>query len=50
MRIAITVEELVRLKFEGKINMSQEVVLNQEDAKKLGELLTKMESASFETK
>lgn len=49
MRISITVEEMVMLRFEGKVNMSQSVRLSQEDARKLGEMLTQMESTSLET-
>lgn len=50
MTISIDVKEQVRIKFQGKINMSQEVVLHPEDAKKLGELLSTLTPTSFETK
>lgn len=49
MKISIQQNEKVQIKFEGKINMEQEVIISKSDAKKLGEILTKEESQSFET-
>jgi hypothetical protein len=49
MTISIEVDEKVHLKFEGKINMSQEVVISRDDAKKLSDLLAKQQPDSFET-
>ena len=38
-----------RIKFAGKINMAQEIVLSEEDTKKLAEALTSEEDTSFDT-
>lgn len=49
MKIIIQHNEKVYIKFQGTINMTQEVSLDREDAKKLGELLVNSESTSFDT-
>jgi len=49
MKISIQKNDLISIKFQGKINMKQEIMLSKNDAKKLGKLLTSGESTSFET-
>ena len=49
MKITVENIEKVQIKFEGKVNMSQEVSLSKEDAKKLGDILSSDKSESFET-
>jgi len=49
MKITVENIEKVQIKFEGKVNMSQEVSLSKEDAKKLGDILSNDQSESFET-
>lgn len=49
MTISIQVEDQVQIKFQGKINMSQEVVISKKDAQQPAAALGKLESSSFET-
>ncbi len=49
MKITIQQNEKVQIEFKGKINMCQEIVINKSDAKKLGAILAKGETQSFET-
>ncbi len=49
MKIIVQQGQKVKLIFQGKINMSQEVMISKDDAHKLSEILTKDESASFDT-
>lgn len=49
MKIIIQQDNKVQIRFKGKINMCQEVVISKGDAEKLGEILTKGESQTFET-
>ena len=49
MKIVVEQSDKVQLKFEGKINMSQQIVISKADAQKLAQILTKGESSSFET-
>lgn len=49
MKIIVQQTEKVKITFQGKINMSQEVVISKDDAQKLSEILAKQESESFDT-
>ncbi|MEM4247132.1 MAG: hypothetical protein QXR48_02715 [Candidatus Woesearchaeota archaeon] len=49
MNVAVETDEKVVIRFKGKMNMSQEVVLSKADAKHLGEILSAGKSESFET-
>lgn len=49
MKISVTQGEKVIIKFQGKINMSQEIAISQKDASQLGKILTDAETTSFET-
>lgn len=49
MKITVSSNEKVHIVFEGKINMKQEVVLEQDDAKKLSNILLEG-SGNFDTK
>ena len=50
MKIFVHQAAKVKIRFEGKINMSQEVVLDKKDAQKLGEILLGKRQSSFKTK
>lgn len=49
MKIIVQQDEKVKITFQGKINMSQEVIISKDDARKLSEILTQAESKSFDT-
>ena len=49
MKIVVGQGEKVSIKFHGKANMMQEVHLNKEDAKKLGQILSNETSETFES-
>lgn len=50
MKISVKQNKKTELKFQGKINMAQEVILDKKDAEKLGKILVGKKSSSFETK
>jgi hypothetical protein len=50
MKISVRQATKVRIRFEGKVNMSQEVVLDKKDAQKLGEILVNKKQSFFKTK
>jgi hypothetical protein len=50
MKISVTKATKVKVVFQGKLNMSQEVILSSKDAQKLGEILINKRSGSFKTK
>ncbi|MEM2915773.1 MAG: hypothetical protein QXT19_00200 [Candidatus Woesearchaeota archaeon] len=49
MNISVETNGKVVIRFKGKVNMSQEVLLSKADAKRLGEILSAGKSESFET-
>jgi len=49
MKITVEQNENTKIKFQGKINMSQEIILNKNNAKKLGQILLDEKSEEFET-
>lgn len=50
MKIYVNYSDKVKIRFEGKKNMSQEIVLSKKDTQKLAEKLASKKSSSFETK
>jgi len=50
MKISVNQTSKVKIRFEGKINMNQEVILDRKDAQKLGEILVSKKQFSFKTK
>lgn len=50
MKVSVSQTAKVKIRFEGKINMNQEVILNKKDAQKLGEILVNKKQSSFKTK
>ncbi len=49
MKVSVETNERVVIKFKGKVNMSQEVVMSKNDAKRLAGILSAGKSESFET-
>lgn len=50
MKISVKQNKKVSIRFQGKLNMSQEMVLSKSTAKKLGKILTGKKSATFNVK
>jgi len=49
MNISVESVKEVVIKFKGKVNMSQEVVLSKSDAKRLAGIISAEKTESFET-
>jgi hypothetical protein len=50
MKVSVRQATKVRIRFDGRINMNQEVILEKKDAQKLGEILVNKKQSSFKTK
>jgi hypothetical protein len=50
VRISVKLGKKVNLRFQGKVNMTQEVTLSKSSAEKLGRTLISKKPSSFEAK
>lgn len=49
MKITVKQTKMVQIKFVGKINMSQEIIISKRDAQKLSKILASEKASTFET-